>query len=223
MKKLLTILIAIFLISCGEKEEKNTGDNRPSIIEAMTTPIYSSTSGTEVYTSDYLLDVNQLDSITYGKGIQFNEDTRNYNEPLKIEMDSVAPYVSHVTLWTDGVRNDIPVFKSSSREMTIVYTGNSKNVKLKGEFTNWSTVDLIEENGQSVYNATIPQGKFQYIFVENGKEEKLTGSEPQVISNGMGGFNRVIDNSRIAAPAQLAYGEILENGFTFTTTSSLEI
>ncbi|MEP2403922.1 MAG: alpha-amylase, partial [Nonlabens ulvanivorans] len=116
MKKLFTIFIAIFLISCGEKEEKNTGDNRPSIIEAMTTPIYSSTSGTEVYTSDYLLDVNQLDSITYGKGILFNEDTRNYNEPLKIEMDSVAPYVSHVTLWTDGVRNDIPVFKSSSRK-----------------------------------------------------------------------------------------------------------
>ncbi|EAS20986.1 alpha-amylase [Flavobacteria bacterium BBFL7] len=222
MKKLLTILIAIFLISCGEKEEKNTGDNRPSIIEAMTTPIYSSTSGTEVYTSDYLLDVNQLDSITSGKGVLFNEDTRNYNEPLKIEMDSVAPYVSHVTLWTDGVRNDIPVFKSSSRLMTIVYTGNSKNVKLKGEFTNWSTVDLIEENGQLVYNATIPQGKFQYIFVENGKEEQLTGSEPQVISNGMGGFNRVIDNSRTAAPAQLAYGEILENGFTFTTTGALE-
>lgn len=33
MKKLFTIFIAIFLISCGEKEEKNTGDNRPSIIE----------------------------------------------------------------------------------------------------------------------------------------------------------------------------------------------
>ena len=221
MKKIVTALVVIFLVGCDSKKENDT---RPSVIDAMTTPIYASTSGTEVYTSDYLLDVKELDSITYGKGIVFNPNTRNYAEPLKIETDSMAPYVSHVSLWTDGIRNDIPVFKSTSSVIPIYYYGdaNNKNVQIKGEFTNWAPVDLQVEGDKLVYYATVPQGKFQWIFIKDGNEERLTGQEENVVSNGMGGFNRVIDNSRKANPAQLSYGEIRNNGFTFTTTSELE-
>lgn len=224
VSRVMGLLIAFFLISCGDKKEKELGDTRPSVIEAMTTPIYATTAGTEVYTSDYLLDVNELDSITYGKGIVFNPSTRNYAEPLKIETDSIVPYVSHVSLWTNGIRNDIPVFKSTSRVVPIYYYGdsNNENVQIKGEFTNWAPVDLEVEGDRLVYNATVSQGKFQYIFMKDGKEERMTGKEENIVSNGMGGYNRVIDNSRKAAPAQLAYGEIIKNGFTFTTTSELE-
>lgn len=224
MKKLLTILVPILILSCDNKKEKNLDDTRTSVIEAMTSPIYSSYPSTEIYTSDYLLDVKQLDSITSGAGITFNSNVRNATEPLKIEMDSLAPFISHMTLWTGGIRNDIPVFKSTSSIIPIIYYGNAtnKNVQIKGEFTNWAPVDLEVEGDKLVYYATVPQGKFQYVFMKNGQEERMTGQEEHIVSNGMGGFNRVIDNSRKAAPAQLNYGSILENGFTFKTTGALE-
>ena len=109
--------MVLAIISCGKKEKPFNGDTRPSVIEVMTTPIYASSTSIEVYTTDYLLDVTVLDSITYGKGVLFNTKTGNATDPLKLEMDSIAPYVSHVSLWTDGIRNDIPVFTNTPRNL----------------------------------------------------------------------------------------------------------
>ena len=55
----------------------------------------------------------------------------------------------------------------------------------------------------------------------DGEEENLQGMKPSLVSNGMGGFNRVIDNSRTAFPAELTYGAITEDGFTFTSHWSI--
>lgn len=224
MKKILIVLIVIFLIGC---DSKNDNDTRPSVIEVMTSPIYAKQGNTELIYADYLGD-KKPDSITFGEGIVVRESI-NIDSVYTFEMEDVegkmdAPYLSHITLWTDGIRNDIPVYKSTSKTIPIYYYGdsNNENVQIKGEFTNWAPVDLEKEGDKLVYYATVPQGKFQYIFMKDGQEERMTGQEENIVSNGMGGFNRVIDNSRKAAPAQLAYGDILDQGFTFTTSGDLE-
>ncbi|MDP5102187.1 MAG: alpha-amylase family glycosyl hydrolase, partial [Nonlabens sp.] len=135
-----------------------------------------------------------------------------------------APAVSFLTYWTAGIRNDVPVFKSSSKKMTLVYPNDAagKKIQLKGEFTNWAPVDLANVDGKLQLESTVPQGTFQYLYLIDGVEEKLTEKDLNLVSNGQGGFNRLLDNGRTALPAQLAYGEILENGFTFKTTGQLD-
>ena len=220
MKKLIVLCTALLILSCGTKEE-NTLDKRASVIEVMTTPIYESSQGnTAVLYADYL-GTRKADSVSVGNGITERE-SMPMDSLYTFEMQEDAPFLSYITLWTEGIRNDIPVFKSNSRIIEIPYDGNFKNVSIKGAFTNWASKELQDNGEQLVYKATVPQGKFQYLFLEDGKEETLTGNEPGVISNGMGGFNRLLDNSRLTDPAQLFYGEILDQGFTFQASGALD-
>ncbi|AGC76105.1 glycosidase [Nonlabens dokdonensis] len=223
MKNILILLIAILILSCDTKKEEELA--KASVIQVMTTPIYENATGnTELIYADYLGDIKP-DSISLNVGIAQREGV-NIDSVFTFEVDEIeiggAPFVTHITLWTKGIRNDIPVFRSTSKTIEIPYSGNFKNVRIKGEFTNWAPQDTEVVDGKIIYRATVPQGKFQYLFLEGGKEEKLTGNEPNVVSNGMGGFNRVIDNSRKANPAQLSYGEILDQGFTFQSTGELD-
>lgn len=223
MNKLLSILIISSLFSCDTKKEEQLA--KTSVIEVMTTPIYEVAGESSFLLSDYIIDRAQIDSITAGKGVElaFSIPTdTTLQVPFKLMEDS--PAVSHITLWTEGIRNDIPVYKTNSKKIPIYYYGNAanENVQIKGEFTNWVPVDLQVEGDRLVYYATVPQGKFQYLFLKDGKEERITGEEEQVVSNSMGGFNRVIDNSRKANPARLSYGEILDQGFTFNASGALD-
>lgn len=217
MKKLIFLSAAIVLFSCKSGNQKR---DAISIIEVPTTPIYANNATTDVLIADYIFDDHKVDSITVGDGL----------EPMPWSpVDSIFSFqvkssaaINLLTLWSNGTRNDIPVFKSTTSIIPITYTGNFKNVKIKGEFTNWAPMETEVVDNKIIYNATVPQGKFQYLFLENGNEETLTGTEQHIVSNGMGGYNRIIDNSRKAAPAQLNYGEILEKGFTFRTSGALD-
>ncbi|WP_431472669.1 alpha-amylase [Nonlabens sp. SCSIO 43208] len=222
MKNLIYVLLVFLFVSCSSNE-KEQYDTRSSVIKTITTPIYAGQDKTELVLTDYITDVTIIDSISYGNGVTGVEKVDN-NESVEIILEENAPFVSLITLWTDGIRNDIPVYKSMSKTIPINYYGdaNNENVQLKGEFTNWAPVDLEKKGNRLVYHATVPQGKFQYIFMKNGQEELLSGQEENVVSNGMGGFNRVLDNSRKAAPARLQYGEVIESGFTFNATGQLD-
>lgn len=225
MKKLLLLYIAILTTSCDNNDkEKTTLDTRASVIEVMTTPIYASSglNKTEFLVSDYLSKESNLDTITFSRGIRFVENKTPDENIKSFILKDDAPFLCYITLWTDGIRNDIPVYKSNSKQIQILYKGRFKNVKIKGEFTNWKPEITEVVDGKIVYNATVSQGKFQYIFIEGNQEEQLTGNEPDAISNGMGGFNRLLDNSRKATPSQLSYDKILDKGFTFKTSGSLE-
>lgn len=220
MKKISIILIILTTLSCSNKEKELAG--KPSVIEAMTSPVYATNENTTVYTTDYFPSDTKIDSVTGGKGLEIIR-YKSLQDSIAINATQ-APAVSFLTYWTAGVRNDVPVFKSSSKKMTLVYPNDAagKKIQLKGEFTNWAPIDLENIDGKLQLEATVPQGTFQYLYLIDGVEEKLTENDPNVVSNGQGGFNRLLDNGRTALPAQLAYGEILENGFTFKTTGQLD-
>ncbi|WP_124979393.1 alpha-amylase family glycosyl hydrolase [Nonlabens xiamenensis] len=221
MRKILCLLPLLLLYACGSDKEKQS-QSKPSIIQAMTTPIYASQGKSSFLVSDYLVQTDALDSITYGKGIKASGLENGNTDAKSFELAEDAPYISYLTLWTDGIRNDIPVYKPTGKQIRIVYPGTASDVEIKGEFTNWVNQPLLEENGELVFETSIPEGSFQYLFLENGQEENLSGTEPHTVSNGMGGFNRVVENKAKGIPARLNHGKITESGFSFTTTGPLE-
>ena len=234
MKKLLLLLIAILIIGCDNNDkEKTTLDTRTSVIKVMTTPIYKNVGSNKFLLSDYVSDVTSIDSITLGKGC-YKKDLGSNNDleiPGKLDnsyyfgLNDKAPFVTNITLWIEGIRNDIPVYKTPQGQFSLPYINRAENkpqkVQIKGEFTNWATIDLEENNGVWIHMTELPAGKHQYIFVLDGVEEKLTENDEMVISNNQGGFNRYVNNS-LSSNTNLSYGEILDKGFTFKTSGSLE-
>lgn len=221
MKKIIIIFIILTTLSCTNKEKELA--LRPSVIQAMTSPVYATNENTTVYTSDYFPSELKIDSVTAGKGVEIIKYGTSFKDSLAINANN-APAASFLTYWTDGIRNDVPVFKSSAKKMILVYPKDAtgKKIQLKGEFTNWAPVDLVAVNGKLQLETIIPQGKFQYLYLIDGVEEKLTGKEEAAVANGQGGFNRFIENGRLGLPAQLAYGEIEDGAFTFKTTGQLD-
>ncbi len=220
MKKIITILSLILVVSCTNKEKELA--LKPSVIQVMTSPVYATRDDTVVYTTDYIAGAVKVDSITGSNGLKISY-FKSLQDSVAVNASN-APAVSYLTYWTAGIRNDVPVFKSNAKKMTITYTGETsgKKAQVKGEFTNWAPVDLQMINGVLQLDVTVQQGTFQYLFLVDGKEETLTPQDKGVVSNGQGGFNRLLDNGRTALPAQLSYGAILEHGFTFKTTGPLE-
>jgi glycosidase len=218
MKKLILFFSIVVLVSCNQDKSAEA----ISIIEVPTSPIYATNGKTDVLISDYIAGETIADSITVGNGIKAMPWSR-IDSIFSFEIID-GPAVNLMTLWTDGIRNDIPVFKSQSKIMRIAYDKPAvdSKIQIKGEFTNWAPTDLQSDGGILYYEASVPAGKFQYLFIVDGEEEKLSGNEPNIVSNGMGGFNRIIDNSRKAFSAELNYGKILENGFTFQTSAKLD-
>lgn len=218
MKKLILLLSVVFLVSC--KQDKTS--RQTSIIQTPTSPVYATNGQTDVLISDYIPGEQVVDSITVGTGI-IAMPWSSKDSVFSFEIAG-GPAVNLMTLWTDGIRNDIPVFKSQNKTIRINYENPNADskIQIKGEFTNWAPVDLKSDDGALYYEASVPSGKFQYLYIVDGVEEKLSGAEPNVVSNGMGGFNRIIDNSRKALPADLSYGKILEDGFTFSSSGNLD-
>jgi glycosidase len=218
MKKLILFFSIVALVSC--KQNKSAG--AISIIEVPTSPVYATNGQTDVLIADYIAGETIADSITVGNGINVTPWSRT-DSIFSFEIID-GPAVNLMTLWADGIRNDIPVFKSQSKTVRIDYDipASDSKIQIKGEFTNWAPTDLQTDGETLYYEASVPAGKFQYLFIVDGQEEKLSGNEPNIVSNGMGGFNRMIDNSRKAFPAELNYGKILENGFTFQTSAKLD-
>lgn len=219
MKNLSLFFALVIFVSCKKDQQEV---DAVSIIEVPTSPIYTTSEQTDVLISDYIAGQQIADSITVGDGIQAIPWVRT--DSVFSFNASDSPAVNIITLWTDGIRNDIPVFKSQNKTIRIEYAtpDTDAKIQIKGEFTNWAPVDLQTDGLNLYYEASVPAGKFQYLFVIDGEEEQLSGNEPSLVSNGMGGFNRMIDNSRTAFPAELNYGQITEDGFTFQASGALD-
>ncbi|AZQ43532.1 alpha-amylase family glycosyl hydrolase [Nonlabens ponticola] len=208
--------LLILLSACSDDQTK---PSKASIIQGQTLPVYANNAGVQIDVRDFLVETSQLDSITATHGLVIEKRSEFLYGVL---FGSNDPFVNLVTLWTDGVRNDIPFIKKDEMTASLIYDGDAENVQIKGEFTNWSLQDLKEEDGERYYLATIPKGNFQYLFVENGVEEQLDPNDLDVVSNGMGGYNRLLRNTPSKKAPRLSLGQITEDGFTFKANEKLD-
>ncbi len=176
----------IFLTSCKSKKETIPD----SQIKDLATPVFLNYGNSEVLLEDYFLDTSKIDSISKNK---------NYQAQLSADKKKVlfttndnTPEISNLRVWTNGVPNDIPLFKSERVPVSFKIPDNDyKNVKIKGEFSNWQLKPLQLKNGNWIYSTKVNKGNHQYVLVINGKEQP-DPTNLNKISNGMGGTNSVI-------------------------------
>jgi cyclomaltodextrinase / maltogenic alpha-amylase / neopullulanase len=220
MKNAVLILMTIVMLGCSKKEAEvhlETSD-----IKGLATPIHLSEQNQEVLLSDYFLNLSQIDSV--GKNPHYSFSLSADKSVLTIEQNQDAPHILNLRIWTGKTPNDIPMFRSERKSMQLIFSDKDKmhkEVGVKGEFSNWQILPMYFENGNWTHSAEVNPGIYQYVFVVDGKEQP-DPSNPDRVSNGMGGFNSIVnlaENQHLKPIIKTL--AIKENTFTFTASVPL--
>jgi len=188
MKSKTLFYIAFFILftSCKIKKESIPD----SAIKDLATPVFLNYGKNEILLEDYFLDTSIIDSINKNKNYQAKLSADK--KKVIINTNKKTPEIVNLRVWTNGNPNDIPLFKSEKVPVSFkIPDNNYKDVKIKGEFSNWQLKPLKLKNDNWIYNTKVNKGNHQYVLVINGKEQQ-DPTNPNTISNGMGGMNSVL-------------------------------
>jgi len=206
------VFLGLLAVSCNTKG-KALG--QPSVIKGMATPIRLDVDTTSVLLTDYFLNVSEIDSTSTTKGFESSIDKDKTT--LKLKTLANAPALGNLRVWTNGVVNDIPLFKSAKESKTISFKAEEnqfQTVQLKGEFTNWGTQPMRYANGEWTYSGIFNPGNHQYVLIADGKEMN-NPDETETVDNGMGGTNSVISiGNKNALKPELSTGKNNVSAFT---------
>jgi glycosidase len=100
-------------------------------------------------------------------------------------------------IFIGGVKTTLALKKSQKQLVSLTFKddeGVYKNVQVKGEMNAWNpgNSDFTFENGVWTWEFTVSPGKYQYLFVLDGKETK-DPSNPVLVDNNIGGFNNLLE------------------------------
>lgn len=201
MKKLTlitsAILILFAIISCSSQARSDLHD----LIPVLTIP-----NGT---TAEYVIsDLFYSDSYD---GIEFalnkNINVKYSESKLTIIPNEGFSGASFLKFTLNGEEYAIAVNVVKVPRYNFSYKPEKeyKVITLFGQFNSWNRENLpmTDENGDGVYEIEIPldPGEYQYRFYLDG-EEILDPSNPDSVSNGMGGYNSVfrVKESKVPPP-----------------------
>lgn len=177
--------LALGLFSCQNQSELSVFE-KPLII-GNASPILLELERTSIPITDYVLNPERIDSITSDGPFQINID----NSQIVLDGRPKKPLYT-LTFWSEGVGESVLLKQTKKSLFSFLYQGDAKKVQIKGEFNAWNPTDLEKKgNAFSTYELLSP-GKYQYLFVADGKEVRDPFNADSV-SNGMGGWNSVLN------------------------------
>jgi len=201
----IVILIFAFLFSCKPKTENIEVLERGEGIIGLASPVKLNPDTTKIHLLDYFENAEKVDSVWFQSDVSFEFDIPR----AIISVASLnADPVTNLSVLYNGGQYDIPVFKSKKQKHTFTYTSNSKDVKtvgLKANFNGWNAAatPLSKSGNQWVATLTLEPGLYEYLIVEND-QEMLDPNNPNKKSNGMGGYNSVLEVGTILNPPHIA-------------------
>jgi cyclomaltodextrinase len=187
MKKTLFILsaaITILAACVASKKEVKTA----SAIQGLASPIRLQLDTTRVYMIDYFPEAAKIDSILWN-GTNWSSDTTG----LVVLLGAAPSPISNLRVSYDGTSYDIPVFATNKIRYTFSYTPSRPDVamvELSGSMNGWNrkATPLVKNGDTWSVELVLNQGLYQYRIWEDGVE-MMDASNPNTISNGMGGLN----------------------------------
>lgn len=227
-----TFLAAVLLsASCTSPIEAP----RESEIIGLASPITLEQDSTQIVTADYFKSHSLIDSVNVPSGLDFSMSSDN---SLITLYGTTGEPLDVLTIWADGYAYDLLLKASNKEKITVTYDPAGKNVssvKLKGEMNNWNPNAAVLEQKGDIWETSmiVNEGVYQYVFVVDG-EEMPDPSNPNTVSNGMGGTNSVLtvgdpnaeavylDTYDHSGPSVYLKSEAAENTIVFWENYQLE-
>ncbi|WP_420315864.1 alpha-amylase family glycosyl hydrolase [Ekhidna sp.] len=184
-------LLGSLFILFGCKADNSLKTLNDPLVVGLASPIKLDLQTTYVVLEDYVLNPERLDSVTT-------------DGPFFLEIDNSILTITgrpklglyNLTFWDDGVGESVLLKRTKKTMYSFLFPskGSEKKVMIKGEFNAWNPNNtVLEKKGNSftTYEMLSP-GTYQYLYVVDGKEFR-DPHNPDSISNGMGGWNSVIE------------------------------
>jgi cyclomaltodextrinase / maltogenic alpha-amylase / neopullulanase len=213
MKKWLVLLI--FPMACTYYEAYEPA------IHGLGSPIQLAPERTAVWLSDYFpKEWKALDSIQWPNGLQsMNTDSG------VVWLNGIPSHrISTAHFYQKGIRYDIPVIASAKKPVKWIVNGlnvASEKVNIFGTFNAWNKEALSmqkEAEGQYSVVLYLQDGSYEYKLWADGLEW-IDPSNPDSLSNGMGGYNSVIRIEVEGVAPEIVYP--ISHGKNFVSLSAL--
>lgn len=208
----LLLCICLLIVSCKQEQKDYTDRN---IIHGLASIISLSQDTTVVNLEDYVLDPNTIDSISAPASIKIQ---RKENSIFLI--GSLPELIGSLSLWSKHQAYQIPLLQSNTYTQRFNFSGAANEVKIKGEFNGWNADQTKLSKSDNTFATTLilKPGRYQYLFVVDGKEIRDPGNKDSV-DNGMGGWNSLLQLPK-ADPAKLP---MLSTGSYNETSITLQL
>ena len=211
MKNILfTFLLAILLASCGQ----NNTTYKDTKIFGLASPIQLTGDSTRIIQSDYFTSPVIIDSIVSDDSALQVSYIDDY---IFIVANQDNRSISNLTLYAEGIPYSFLVKGNTTYNGKYIRLPNNEKrinqLRIKSENRGWKLFNLLETDDtfRLDYGHYKP-GKYQYKLVADGKEID-DPNNPIKISNGMGGFNNVLE---VKGPNKDQLPKITTDSFTQT-------
>lgn len=186
----LTVSLFVAMISCKD----NARNVNLSPLIGLATPISIGNSATLVYLSDFFPEIEMVEKIMSETGIVIN--WKKGNDTMRIDMTGYKQKIGVLKVVANNQEHSILLKKTDSylHNFKINALTEAKEVYIKGTFNSWNpkALKLNREGNIWTGKAELNAGQHQYVIIADGKEMP-DPSNTELVSNGMGGLNSVIN------------------------------
>ncbi len=161
-------------------------------LHGLFTPVQLQPEQSTIYLRDYLVD-EAPDAIELPRGLyQLNNSIDTI-----VLSGKMAQKIDVLKVRTGAETRSIVLINPSARQVNITVSAQQlygKEVRIIGAFNNWNRGSEVLKPGKGVYSAsyTLEPGSYEYKFFVDG-QEMLDPSNPDSVSNGMGGYNNILE------------------------------
>lgn len=194
--KAFTIVVSLgILISCGKNRKDIELPEKPAIWGIASVITLPPDTGS-IFLGDFFDDPALIDSVSAVEGLSCKLSNDKEFLKIAVEYDKVKP-IQLLPVWVKCTRYVLPARKSQKLNHSFIFDPKGKEyktVQLTGDINGWQPEKspLSFENGKWSITLSINPGKYSYQVVTDGKW-MLDPANTDSISNGMGGFNSVLN------------------------------
>ena len=192
MTNRLILLFAILIITSCSDDKRAEVKHSNLILGLASTVSLPVESPAEINLSDFVLELELLDSVTAQKPFSVNRQPSTEN--CQLTWSGEIPLISELKLWSDGIASSIILLRSKKEAVELTYSGEAESVQVAGEFTSWSSTDQVFEKIGDAWTKTIylDPGLYQYQIVVDGTWI-LDQANPDSVDNNVGGYNSLLN------------------------------
>ncbi|MGB1037122.1 MAG: alpha-amylase family glycosyl hydrolase [Bacteroidia bacterium] len=189
MKKILLIVFSVVIFIGCKKAGSSLEDNK---IFGLASPIQLTGDTTRIIQSDYFTSPVVIDSIVSDDNLEISY----VDDFIFIVANESSKPISNLTVFAEGMPYSFLVKERTGIDVIQLFDLTGEKLQIKGEFNNWQLEDLASFPMDGIeYPALITKlkpGKHQYKLVSDNQEMDDINN-PEKISNGMGGFNNILE------------------------------
>ena len=191
-KTFAIIMILAAFAGCKERQPELLIHDQIDIV-GLASPVYLNPDTTQIYLTDYFMDISRIDSIYIG---QYKINYQKGSEKIIFIANEHTPELNQMKVWIKGAPLSILLRRSDKTKHTFSFDPEGvdyNSVKIKGNFNGWnpSATELFHEDGIWTTSELLNPGIYQYLYVLDGKEV-LDPANSDSIDNNIGGFNSAL-------------------------------